>query len=91
MKNSSTICDGCEQECKYYIEILDSTLRCANGGTLSVSLGFRDLQIKNKHFCCYECLINYFYDKMPSDKRGDYIFPGYQVGKMSAAGKELQK
>lgn len=91
MKKTTITCDGCNDECNYYIEIKDSTLTCANGRKLSRSLGYAHLEMKNVHFCSPSCMIDYFYNKIPNQDRGDYFFPSEQIGKMSAKGEELGK
>lgn len=91
MKNVTVVCDGCNEECKYYIEIKDATLTCANGKKLSCSLGYAHLDMKDKHFCSPSCMADWFYNKMPNQHRGDYFFPSDQIGKMSARNEELGK
>lgn len=91
MEKITITCDGCNEECNYYIEIKDAILKCANGKKLSRSIGFAHLEMKNRHFCSPSCMIDYFYEKMPNPDRGDYFFPSEQIGKMSATGIELGK
>lgn len=91
MESTKIICDGCNEQCEHYIAINDATLRCANGMSISVSIGFRNFEIKNKHFCSLDCIRNYFYNKIPSSSRGDDFLPGEQIGKRAAGNKILEK
>lgn len=91
MQKTLVTCDGCGEECNYHISINDAILKCANGRKLSVSLGYSHLTIKDQQFCSIYCLVDWFYQKMPNQDRGDYFFPGDQVGKMSARKTELTK
>lgn len=90
-QNTVTICDGCREECHHFIHIKEGMLRAANGKNLSVVLGHSDIEMKEKHFCSAECMVDWFYEKMPHERRGQFYFPGSQVGELAAGNKILGK
>ena len=87
-------CDGCGEECFYYMSIDKMKVRAANGKTMNKVFGYADIECGPIVICSLDCFYPYFNKAL---NRGRYIsndmyIPGEQVEVQSAGnGKPVGK
>ena len=88
------VCDGCGDECEYYMEIDKIKFRCANGRHRSRPMGFGDYEFQKLIICSSDCLIELFDKKAFRGEhfmRDDFYFPGFQRGIINVMEKACGK
>ena len=90
MKKEKYICDNCKEECAHYFHFNDVVIRRANGKKRGRTMGFSELELKDRTFCSYSCLSDFLENKSDLGEfglRGDLYEPGDQIGVDSPQGK----
>ena len=89
MKIEKYKCDNCREEIENFFHFRDVLIRRSNGKKIGRTIGFGELELKDKTFCSIDCMKDFIETKAELGDfglRGDYYLPGEQVGADSPQG-----